>query len=69
MERAVPRKSVEAAVLKSFPGSEVKQIVPGLDNEQRFWEVTLKDKEGRYHYLHYDLFSGALLTSYVLNPN
>ncbi|MGG1659697.1 DUF5590 domain-containing protein [Brevibacillus sp. NRS-1366] len=68
MERAVPRKNVEAAVLKSFPEAEVRHIVPGLDKEQRFWEVTLKDKDGRYHYLHYDLFSGALLTSYVLNP-
>ena len=68
MDRAVPRKNVEAAALKGFPQATITHIVPGLENEQRFWEVTLKDKDGRYHYLHYDLFSGALLASYVLSP-
>lgn len=68
MDRAVPKENVMAAVEKGFPQSEVTHIVPGLDNEQRFWEVTLKDKEGRIHYLHYDLFKGNLLTSYVLSP-
>ncbi|GED66716.1 hypothetical protein BRE01_04180 [Brevibacillus reuszeri] len=68
MERAVPRKNVEEAVLKNFPNAEIRHIVPGLDNEKRFWEVTLKDQNGRFHYLHYDLFSGALLASYALSP-
>lgn len=66
MDRAVPQKNVEAAVLKGFPGAKILHIVPGLDNDQRFWEVTLQDKDGRYRYLHYDLFHGGLLASYVL---
>ncbi|MDR7313929.1 DUF5590 domain-containing protein [Brevibacillus nitrificans] len=68
MDRAVPLKNVETAVLKSFPDATITHIVPGLENEKRFWEVTLKDKDGRFRYLHYDLFSGALLASYVLSP-
>lgn len=68
MERAVPRKNVEAAVQKNFPNAEIRHIVPGLDAEKRFWEVTLKDQDGRFHYLHYDLFSGALSTAYTLSP-
>lgn len=68
MDRAVPRQNVETAVKKGFPQAKVKHIVPGLDNGQRFWEVTLQDREGRFHYLYYDLFNGALLTSYVLSP-
>jgi len=69
MDRAVPRKNVEQAVSKGFPGAKVTHIVPGLENDKRFWEVTLRDKDGRFRYLHYDLFSGALLASYVLSPN
>lgn len=68
MDLAVPRENVEAAATQSFPGASIIRIVPGLDGEQRFWEVTMRDQDGRYHYLHYDLYSGALLTSYVLSP-
>jgi len=68
MDLAVPRENVEAAIAQNFPGAEEVRIVPGLDGDQRFWEVTLKDQDGRYHYLHYDLYTGALLTSYVLSP-
>ncbi|KQL49337.1 DUF5590 domain-containing protein [Brevibacillus choshinensis] len=68
MDLAVPRKNVEAAVLKGFPQATITHIVPGLENEKRFWEVTLTDKDGRFHYLHYDLFNGTLLASYVLSP-
>ncbi|MFD2371724.1 DUF5590 domain-containing protein [Brevibacillus sp. GCM10020057] len=68
MDLAVPRKNVEEAVAKGFPGAKVTHIVPGMEGDKRFWEVTLKDKDGRFRYLHYDLFSGALLASYVLSP-
>ncbi|GEB32767.1 MULTISPECIES: DUF5590 domain-containing protein [Brevibacillus] len=68
MDLAVPRKNVEDAVNKAFPKSEITHIVPGLEKDKKFWEVTVKDANGRYHYLHYDLFSGALLASYVLSP-
>lgn len=68
MDLAVPRKNVEEAVSKAFPQSEITHIVPGLEKDKKFWEVTVKDANGRYHYLHYDLFSGALLASYVLSP-
>ncbi|TRY28185.1 hypothetical protein FOI68_02170 [Brevibacillus sp. LEMMJ03] len=68
MDRAVSRESVEAAVKKGFPDARVLHIVPGLDENSRFWEVTLQDRDGRFHYLHYDLFSGKLLTSYIISP-
>ncbi|MFS0555590.1 DUF5590 domain-containing protein [Brevibacillus sp. 179-C9.3 HS] len=68
MDLAVPKKNVEDAVYKSFPQSEITHLVPGLENDKKFWEVTVKDKDGRFHYIHYDLFTGALLTSYVLAP-
>ncbi|MGZ0053257.1 cell wall elongation regulator TseB-like domain-containing protein [Brevibacillus gelatini] len=68
MDLAVPRKHVEEAVSKAYPQSAITHIVPGLEGDKKFWEVTVKDANGRYHYLHYDLFSGALLTSYVLSP-
>jgi uncharacterized protein YpmB len=68
MDLAVPKKNVEEAVYKSFPQSEITHLVPGLENDKKFWEVTVKDKDGRFHYIHYDLFTGALLTSYVLAP-
>ncbi|MGN7468988.1 cell wall elongation regulator TseB-like domain-containing protein [Brevibacillus sp. SAFN-007a] len=68
MDLAVPRKNVEEAVSKAFPQSVITHIVPGLEKDKKFWEVTLKDANGRYRYLHYDLFSGALLASYVLSP-
>ena len=68
IDLAVPRENVEAAVSQNFPGADIVRIVPGLEGEQRFWEVTLRDQGGRYRYLHYDLFTGALLASYVLSP-
>ncbi|CAJ1002797.1 uncharacterized protein YpmB [Brevibacillus aydinogluensis] len=68
MDRAVSRESVEEAVRKGFPDARVLHIVPGLDENSRFWEVTLQDRDGRFHYLHYDLFSGKLLTSYIVSP-
>lgn len=67
MERMVTRESVEAAVKKGFPQGEIYRIVAGIDGEKRFWEVTVRDEEGRFHYLHYDLYTGALLTSYVIH--
>ncbi|MEJ8544821.1 DUF5590 domain-containing protein [Brevibacillus borstelensis] len=68
LEKAVTRESVETAVKKGFPGGTVRHIVPGIDEKNRFWEVTLQDEKGRFHYLHYHLFTGALLTSYVVSP-
>jgi uncharacterized protein YpmB len=68
LEKAVTRESVEAAVKKGFPDGAIRHIVPGIDEKNRFWEVTLQDQQGRFHYLHYDLFTGALLTSYVVSP-
>jgi uncharacterized protein YpmB len=67
MDLAVPRENVEAAIAQNYPGSSIIRMVPGLDGEKRFWEVTMQDQDGRYHYLHYDLFTGALLTSYMLS--
>ena len=65
---AVPKKSVEEAVKKSYPQSQITRIVPGMDGEQRFWEVTMEDQDGRFHYLHFNLYTGELLMSYVLSP-
>lgn len=66
MDLAVPRKNVEDAVYKSFPQSEITHLVPGLEKDRKFWEVTVKDKDGRFHYIQYDLFTGALQASYML---
>jgi uncharacterized protein YpmB len=65
---AVPKENVEAAVKRDYPQGVVTAIVPGLNGERRFWEVTMKDQDGRFHYLHYDLYTGQVLTSYVLSP-
>lgn len=68
LDLAVPKKNVEDAIKRSYPESHVTRIVPGIDGEQRFWEVTLEDQDGRFHYLHFNLYTGELLTSYVLSP-
>ncbi|WP_400163742.1 DUF5590 domain-containing protein [Brevibacillus sp. TJ4] len=67
MDLAVPRENVEAAIAQNYPDAGMVRMVPGLDGDKRFWEVTVQDKDGRFHYLHYDLFTGELLTSYVLS--
>ncbi|CAM3229385.1 MULTISPECIES: DUF5590 domain-containing protein [Brevibacillus] len=68
LDLAVPKENVEEAVKRDYPQAVVTGMVPGLDGEQRFWEVTLQDHDGRFHYLHYDLYNGQILTSYVLSP-
>nr|WP_239565157.1 DUF5590 domain-containing protein [Brevibacillus fulvus] len=66
MEHAIPRENVEAAVRKGFPQSEILRIVPGMEGQQRFWEVTLLDPDGKYRYLHYDFYQGNVTKSYVV---
>jgi uncharacterized protein YpmB len=68
LDLGVRKESVEAAAKQGFPEGRVLHVVPGLDGEQRFWEVTLRDRDGRYHYLHYDFFSGKLLKAYAIQP-
>lgn len=68
LDLAVPKENVEEAVRRAYPQAVVTGMVPGLDGELRFWEVTLRDQDGRFHYLHYDLYNGQILTRYVLSP-
>ncbi|USG63468.1 DUF5590 domain-containing protein [Brevibacillus ruminantium] len=68
MERMVTRESVEASVKQGFPTGKILHLVPGMDENSRFWEVTLKNADGRFHYIHYDLYTGAVLTSYLVSP-
>jgi uncharacterized protein YpmB len=66
LDLAVPKVKVEETAKRGFPQGSVLHVVPALEGEQRFWEVTLRDSGGRYHYLHYDFFSGKLLKSYAV---
>ncbi len=68
MERAVTKESVRVALQKGYPGTEIIRIVPGLNGERRFWEATLLDQEGKYHYIHYDFYTGQIIQSYVVRP-
>jgi uncharacterized protein YpmB len=66
MDRAVSKQSVITAAQQGFPRARILHAVPGLDNGQRFWEVTLLDSDGRYHYVHYDFMTGSVLKSYAI---
>jgi uncharacterized protein YpmB len=66
LDRAVSKQSVLAAAKQGFPKARVLHAVPGLENGQRFWEVTLLDAEGRYQYVHYDLYTGRVLKAYAI---
>lgn len=68
MDRAVTKESVMTAVKKGYPGMEIQYIVPGIDENQRFWEVALLDAQGKYHYVHYDFYTGQITKSYVVRP-
>jgi len=64
LERAVPHAHVEEAVRKGHPDAQIVKIVPGLDGDLRFWEVTLRETDGRFVYIHYDFYTGQVLKSY-----
>jgi len=66
MDQAVSKQSVLAAAQQGFPHARILHVVPGLENGQRFWEVTLLDEQGRYRYVHYDWYSGKVVKSYAI---
>ncbi len=66
MDRAISKQNVISAAQRGFPQARVLHAVPGLDNGQRFWEVTLLDSDGRYHYVHYDFTTGKVLKTYAI---
>jgi len=67
LEGTVPKKNVEETVLRNHPGADIQHIVPGIDGEQRFWEVLYIDEEQQYNYVYYDFYTGAFLRAYRLN--
>lgn len=67
LQGTVAKQNVEDTVLRNHPGAVIQHIVPGIDGEQRFWEVLYIDKEGQYHYVYYDLYTGQFLRAYRLN--
>lgn len=68
LDRAVTKESVTEALQKGYPGAEILQIVPGLAGDRRFWEATLLDQEGKYHYIRYDFYTGQITQSYAVRP-
>jgi len=68
LEKAVSREKVTELVMKENAKANIKNIVLGLDGEQRFWEVVFVDHEQRYNYAYYDFYSGKKLKSYKLSP-
>jgi len=68
MDRAVTKESVMTALQKGYPGTQIQHIVPGIDGDRRFWEAAVLDQEGKYHYIHYDFYTGQIIKSYVVRP-
>jgi uncharacterized protein YpmB len=68
MDRAVTKESVKEAVQKGYPGAEILHIVPGMDEKRRFWEASVRDRDGKYLYIHYDFYTGKVLQSYIIQP-
>ena len=67
LQNGIPHEEINQKALKEYPGAVVKRIVPGLEGEQKLWEVTLLDKDKRYNYVYYDFTTGTLLRAYTLN--
>ncbi|MGC5324607.1 DUF5590 domain-containing protein [Brevibacillus sp. SYSU BS000544] len=68
MDGVVTRNSVQEAVLKGDKNARILHIVPGKDDNQKFWEAVYIDQEQRYNYVYYDFKTGKVLKSYRLNP-
>jgi uncharacterized protein YpmB len=69
MEHAVTKQSVLDAVKRGYPGGKILHVVPGLEENRRFWEAAVRDQEGRYLYIQYDFYTGKVIKTYMVQGN
>lgn len=66
MSKVFPEDQVRQKVENNYSVSKLIHITPGIDDNQKFWEVVFLDQENKLQYLYFDLFTGDLYRSYRL---
>lgn len=65
-KKLVTKKNVVDTLKKSNSNIEILHVTPGKEGTQKFWEVVFLDKNEKYNYYYIDMYTGKLISTYLL---